>query len=287
MTGQPVRANASAEQRYRGLLDKRDMEARHADEARDERDLLQARRRELIEDSKDAREQRDALSDEARVHEERARAARARLQGQARREGPRRKGPETEEEKLDRLRAEIAEAERRLEREPMPIAEEKTLVEQTRRKKREADKIKAALAAKAPEAAVDDDELPHDPDALKQIIDEETARAHELRGRAQTAHEAAQAHSTEIDALSKEADVKHAKVLEYRARANEIHEKAMKMREQVVAERAKRNAERDEARQDMAQQSEKVKAELYDEERINRETDEAVAALKAKGRISL
>ena len=37
MTGQPVRPNASAEQRYRGLLDRRDMEACLADEARNER----------------------------------------------------------------------------------------------------------------------------------------------------------------------------------------------------------------------------------------------------------
>ncbi len=290
LPGQPLRPDASAEKRYRGLLDRRDMEANLADEAREERDMLQTRRRELIDASRAARAKRDELSDEARSHEEMARAARARLQGSARhkQQRGRNKGPETEEEKHDRLRAEIAEAERRLEREPMPIAEEKKLVEMTRRRKREADTLKAALAAKAP--ALPDgigDDLPHDEEGLKAIIDGETAQANALRGQAQAAHDEAQKHSGDIDALTKEADLKHARVLDHRAKANDIHEKAMKMRELVIAERAKRQAEREEGRQEMADQAERVKSTLYDEERTNREADEAVAALKAKGRLTL
>ena len=62
VTGQPLPKGASAEQRYRALLDRRDQEARHGDEARGERDLLQARRRELIDASRAARALRDELS---------------------------------------------------------------------------------------------------------------------------------------------------------------------------------------------------------------------------------
>ena len=290
LTGQPLRPDASAEKRYRGLLDRRDMEANLADEAREERDMLQTRRRELIDASRAARAKRDELSDEARIHEELARAARVRLQGSARKKQQRggNKGPETEEEKHDRLRAEIAQAERRLEREPMPIAEEKKLVEVTRRKKREADSLKAALAAKAPAGAEGlGDDLPHDEEGLKHVIDEQSAQANALRGQAQAAHDEAQKHSGDIDALTKEADIKHARVLDHRAKANDIHEKAMKMRELVIAERAKRQAEREEGRQEMADQAERVKSTLFDEERTNREADEAVATLKAKGRLAL
>ncbi len=286
--GQPVRANASAEQRHRGLLDKRDMEAQLADDAKAERDLLQSRRRELIEVSRVERAKRDAASDEARIHEEKARAARVRLSGAGR--GQKRGGknaPESEEEKLERLLAEIAEAQRRLEREVMPIAEEKTLVEATRRKRRDADKLKAAVAARAPAAGAGADDLPHDETQLKQIIEEELGQANKLRGEAQSAHEASQKFSLEIDALTKEADAKHAHVLDHRAKANEIHEKAMKMRELVVAERAKRHAEQDEARSAMKEQSERVKASLYDEAQIEKGTDDAVAALKARGKLSL
>src|SRR6266850_606870 len=131
MTGQPVRANASAEQRYRAMLDRRDMEARKGDAARGERDMLQARRRDLVAESKAARDERNALSDEARAHQERANALRARL-GDAGR--PRRsradKGPETESEKLARLETEIAQAEHLLQTTPMPLKEEKNMVEQ-------------------------------------------------------------------------------------------------------------------------------------------------------------
>ncbi len=288
MPGQPVRPNASAEQRYRGLLDRRDLEARLADEARDERDLLQGRRRELVDASRAERTRRDALSDEARGHEEVARAARSRLQG-AKRGGPRgrQKGAETDEEKLGRLRMEIAEAERRLEREPMALADEKALVEGARRKKREADRMKAAVEAGAPREAMAAEALPTDETELKQLIEEEVAHASRLRGEAQSAHEAAQKFSTDIDALTKEADIKHAKVVEHRGTANEIHEKAMKMRELVIAERAKRQAETEEGRTAMKEQSERVKSNLYDEERLEKETDEAVAALKERGKLSL
>ena len=109
----------------------------------------------------------------------------------------------------------------------------------------------------------------------------------QLRQEAQTAHEAAQKFSGDIDALTKEADTKHAKVLEHRARANEYHEKAMKMRELVIAERAKRQAEREEARSAMREQADSVRSALYDEAKIEKETDDAVAALKAKGKLSL
>src|SRR5213594_2176879 len=63
LTGQPLPKGASAEQRYRALLDRRDLEARHGQEARGERDLIQSRRRELIDASRDARARRDPLCD--------------------------------------------------------------------------------------------------------------------------------------------------------------------------------------------------------------------------------
>jgi uncharacterized coiled-coil DUF342 family protein len=288
MTGQPLRPNASAEQRFRGLLDRRDMEGRKADDARAERDLYQARRRELIEASRGERDRRNALSDEARAHQERAQALRARL------EGPRRplrsrgeKAPETEAEKLARLDAEIAQAEHRLETTPMPLKEEKELVELARRKKRDADKLRAKVAATAPAPEVDAQGLPTDPEALRRELDLEMQQVTVLREQAQAAHEAAQQHSTEIDALTKDADQKHKEYLEYRARADEIHEKAMKMRELVIAERAKRRAEQDEAQASLKEQAEKVRLTLYDEEKIEKEAEDAVAALRQKGKLSL
>ena len=288
MTGQPLRAGASAEQRYRGLLDRRDAEAQLADESRAERDLLQTRRRELIDESRALRARRDALAGEARAHEETARAIRARLQGAARRAGrPREKGPETDTEKAQRLILEVADALRRLETTPMPIAEEKRLVELTRRKKREAEKIAGALAAKAGTAPAEPDAFPTDAEELRKMLDEAMAQAQRLRQDAQSAHDEAGKHSSEIDGLTKEADLKHAKVEEHRARANEFHEKAMKLRELVIAERAKRRAEHDEAQEAMRDQASRVKSALYDETRIEKETDDAVAALRAKGKLNL
>lgn len=288
MTGQPLKAGASAEQRYRGLLDHRDAEAQFADEARAQRDMLQTRRRELIDESKALRAQRNALSDEARTHEEAARAIRARLQGTRRPEGRGRdKGPETDGEKVERLNLEVAQAERRLETTPMPIAEEKRLVELTRRKKREAEKLAGALAEKAGTAVEEPDALPTDAEELRKMLDEAMGRAMQLRQDAQTAHDAAGKHSADIDALTKEADLKHAKVVEHRERANEFHEKAMKLRELVIAERAKRKAEDTEAREAMRDQASRVKDALYDEARLEKDADEAVAALRAKGKLNL
>lgn len=288
MTGQPLRAGASAEQRYRALLDRRDAEAQLADEARDGRDLLQTRRRELIDESKALRAARDALSDEARAHEETAHAIRARLQGAARRGGhPREKGPETDVEKVERLTFEVADAVRRLETTPMPIAEEKRLVELTRRKKREAEKLAGVVREKAGKAVEAPDTLPTDAEELRRMLDEAMGRAQQLRQDAQAAHEAAGKHSTDIDGLTKEADLKHAKVQEHRERANEFHEKAMKLRELVIAERAKRKAEHDEGQEAMRDQASRVKDALYDETRTEREADDAVATLRAKGKLSL
>lgn len=270
------------------MLDRRDMEARKGDAARGERDMLQARRRDLIAESKAARDERNALSDEARAHQERANALRARLSDAGR---PRRargdKAPETEPEKLARLDAEIAQAEHLLQTTPMPLKEEKDMVEQARRKKREVDRLRAKLVAASPVPSVDTDGLPTDPDTIRREVDLELQQVTALRQKAQEAHEAAQKHSNAIDALTKEADQKHNEYLECRARADEVHEKAMKMREMVISERAKRKAEMDEARADMKEHSEKVRATLFDDEKIDKEVDEAVAALQAKGKLTL
>ena len=285
MTGQNLQPGASAEKRYRSLLDRRDFESGLSDEARAQRDMLQARRRELIDEARAARDRRNALSDEAKLHEERAR----RLAGTLPKTGGQRRGQkkeETPEEKLARMDGEIVQWLHDLETTPRPLAEEKALVQKIKRQKREADGLRATITPKAA-AVLSQGADPTAPDDIRREIELARGKALELRQQAQTEHEAATKHSADIDNLAKEADTFHQRSVEHRTRAQEYHDKAQKMKELVIAERAKRQAEHAEAREAMDEQSDKVKRELYDETRIEKEEDEAVAALKARGRLSL
>jgi uncharacterized coiled-coil DUF342 family protein len=210
----------------------------------------------------------------------------SRLHASERPQRRRKDQPEAPEETLARLGREVADTDRLLETTSMPIEDEKKIVEQTRRKRREIDRLKREVATALP-ATPPEESLPSDPAQIKQEIEQELAEVTRLRQEAQAAHEEAQKSSAEIDALTKEADARHQQYLEHRQRANEIHEKAMKMRELVVAERAKRAAEQQEAKESMIEQAQKVKAELYDEERIAKETDEAVELLRQRGKLTL
>ncbi|HEX9710336.1 MAG TPA: hypothetical protein VGB42_10280 [Candidatus Thermoplasmatota archaeon] len=290
MPGQPASPTASAEKRYRALLDRRDHEARLADEARAKRDLLAARRRELVDEARSARAQRDALSDEARRLEEQARALFAHLPGAP---APRKRGAggreqESDADRLARLDGEVAAQLRDLETRPMPLAEEKATFEQVRRKRREADGLRKAVA-EAGEALSGElgPDVPSDPDELRREVERLRAEAQQLRQRAQSAHEDASRHSGDIDGLTAEADTHHKRVLAHRERADELHGKAMKMRELVIAERAKRKAQEQEAAAAVREQAGRVRDALYDETRIAAEEDEAVAALRSKRRLTL
>lgn len=289
MASKPAERGATAEKRYRSLLDRRDHESKLADEARAQRDLLQARRRELIDEARSARARRDELSAKARQVDERARAFAARLPGGS---GPRGRGgkkrEETDADRLARLDAEVAAELHDLETSPRPLAEEKAAFERVRRKRREADAlretVKAAGEAMAEEFGVD---VPTDTEGLRREIELLRGQVEQLRQQAQTAHEDAVKHSGDIDALTNEADAFHKRVLEHRERADELHAKAMKMRELVIAERVKRKAEREEAAQAVRDQAGRVRDALYDESRIAAEEDEAVAALRSKKRLTL
>jgi uncharacterized coiled-coil DUF342 family protein len=289
MPGQPTKPGASAERRYRGLLDRRDNESQLADAARAQRDLLSARRRELIDQARQARARRDELSAQARQLDERARAFAARLPGAApaRKRGAKR-GDESDADRLARLDGEVAAELHDLETTPRPFAEEKAAFEKVRRKKREADALRRTVKEQgdtlAGELGV---EVPTDADGLRREVELLRAQVERLRQQAQTAHEDATKHSDDIDGLTAEADIHHKRVLEHRQRADELHEKAMKMRELVIAERAKRKAEKDEADVAVREQAGRVRDALYDESRTQAEEEEAVAALRSKGRLSL
>jgi uncharacterized coiled-coil DUF342 family protein len=290
MPGQPPRKGATAEKRYRSLLDRRDHEAGLADEARAQRDLLQARRRELIDGAKAARARRDELSDKARQFEERARALASRLPGAPPARGDRRgkKGDEPDAARLARLDAEVAAELHELETTSRPLAQEKAAFDGVRKKKREADGLRKTVR-EAGEALAEElgTDVPTDPDALRREVELLKANAQQLRQEAQTAHEDATKHSDNIDGLTAEAETFHKRVVDHRQRADELHGKAMKMRALVIAERAKRKAEHAEAEVAVREQADHVRDTLYDETRIAKEEDEAVEALRSKRRLTL
>lgn len=289
MPSNPAQRGATAEKRYRSLLDRRDHESQLADEARAQRDLLQARRRELIDDARAARARRAELSAQARRLDERARAFAARLPGapSPRKRGGK-KGEESDADRLARLDAEVAAELHELETTPRPLAEEKAAFERVRRKKREADGLRKTVeqAGEVLEQELGV-EVPTDPDGLRREVDLLRAQVEQLRQQAQTAHEDATRHSGDIDGLTAEADTFHKRVIEHRERADELHAKAMKMRELVIAERAKRKAEALEADQAVRDQAGRVRDALYDESRLAAEEEEAVAALREKKRLTL
>lgn len=277
----------SAEIRLQSLIEKRDALNSEAAVFRDERDLLHAKRRELVDQVRSLREARSAFFTEARSH----RARRDELQGKARelidlRRKTRGKVGTSVGAELDRMRRNVRSLEMKQQTSSLTLEEEDALLDELRGKSRELRELEA-MKADQDRVGKEIKDIDASINELLRAADAEHEQVVKLSGQAGAKRDEIDALGPQLTALSTEADKKHGEFLKIRGRADEYHQKAMDMRNQVLATREAQRSEVREVRDLVRKQNLQVRRTLLDDEKREGAADEALRALLSKGRVEI
>ena len=276
-----------ADIKLESLLQKRDALNQEATLARQERDMVHEKKREMSAKLREVKDRRGALAAEARAH----RAKRDEYQAKAKalielKRKVRSTGGASASEELRSLKRQTQAMELKQQTASLSLAEENDLI----------DEIKVHMK-RVKELEV----LKHEQDQITQEVrdldgtitelfakaDAEHKVASELSARAQAVHQESLELVQSISALIVEGDAKHAAYLEGRAKADETHAKVVEMREKVLSIRGTQRAEQRESREALRDQNRSVRRALYDEKKLEEAADAAVKALLQKGRVEI
>ncbi len=277
----------SAERIFNDLIKKRDEQNLKATELRGERDIVHAKKRELIEEMQQLKVERDAHNTEMKVHKER----RNEYQKKGRTLIDRKKSVARNidgslESTIEMLRLDINELEIKHQTNPSSIEEERDLLERIRHKQVEMDDLKSRTG--------DQEDLTLEAEGIDSMIDEAFRKADEehkevvrLHDEAEKVHKLVVAHIEEINHLNAEGDKKHHQMLDARELADRYHQKAMTMREKLMVTRRQAREERAQEKLELDEINKAVQERFGSEEAQKEAEDEILKILQQKGKVDL
>ena len=276
-----------AEIRLEALLQRRDALNQEAALARQERDMVHGKKRELSATLREIRGRRDALVAEARAH----RAKRDTYQGKAKslielkRKLRSRSGASASEE-LRSLKRQTAAMELKQQTASLSLAQENELIDEI---KEHVKRVKELQVLKDEQDKILKEvrDLDGTITDLFARADAEHKAASELSARAEVIHRESVEVVQAVSALIVEGDTKHQAYIEARTKADDVHAKVVEMREKVLSIRGTQRAEQREARDLLRYQNRSVRRALYDEKKLEEAADEAVKVLLQKGRVEI
>jgi len=276
-----------AEIKLQTLIERRDALNQKAQLARQERDMVHEKKRELSAQLRSLKEMRARYAGEARAH----RAKRDELQAQAKslieiRRKMRGKVGSNVAAELKNLQRQIRDMELRQQTASLSLSEENELIEELKaclKRAKELESLKQEQDAVMKEirdidAAITD---------LFQQAEKEHEASVELSRKAQEVHAQATELVRVVAALAAEGDEKHKAYLEARAKADEVHARVVEMREKVLSIKGARRAEIREARELLRAQNRAVRQALLDPKKLEQSAEEALQALLKKGRVEI
>lgn len=276
-----------AEIKLETLVEKRN--ALNADAAvfREERDLLNAQRREIIDHVREIRARRGAALDELQAHK----ARRDDLQKRAKelielKRRTRSKVQTSIRADLDRVRREVRQLEMSQQTSSLKLEEENDLLDEIRAKLRDLKDLEA-LHSEQDRIAREVNDIDASITEMFREADKNHEQVVRLSTEARAKREELAALKIQVTSVTAEADKKHEEYLKIRNRADEFHEKAVEMRTRVLATREAYRAENREARNMIRQQNLSVRRELLDERKLDSAAEEALRLLLAKGRVEI
>ncbi len=276
-----------AEIKFESLLEKRAALNQEAQLARQERDMVHEKKRELSAKLRDLKDRRGALAAEARAH----RSKRDEFQAKAKalielKRKLRSQGGVSASEELRNVKRVTQAMELKQQTASLTLAEENELI----------DKIKEHVK-RVKELQVLKDEQDKITKEVKDLdgtitdlfakADAEHGAATDLSAQAQAVHRETVGLVQGVSALIVEGNAKHDAYLEARAKADEVHAKVVEMREKVLSIRSAQRAEQREARDLLRNQNRSVRRALFDEKKLDEAADQAVKALLQKGRVEI
>ncbi len=276
-----------AEIKLESLLEKRDALNQEAALARQERDMVHEKKRELSAKLREIKDRRGALAAQARAH----RAKRDEFQGKAKalielKRKLRSQSGLSASDELRRLKRQTQEMELKQQTASMTLAEENDLIDDI---KEHLKRVKELQTLKDEQDKITKEVRDMDGTItdLFAKADAEHKLASDLSAQAQAVHQETLELVQAISALIVEGDAKHEAFLEARAKADETHAKVVEMREKVLSIRGAQRAEQRESRDALRDQNRSVRRALYDEKKLEEAADAAVKALLQKGRVEI
>ena len=276
-----------AEIKLESLLEKRDTLNQEAQLARQERNMVHEKKRELSAKLREIKDRRGGLATEARAH----RAKRDEFQEKAKslidlKRKLRSKSGASASEELRTLKRQTQAMELKQQTASLTLAQENELIDEI---KDHLKRVKELQVLKDEQDKVTREvkDLDGSITDLFAKADAEHKIASGLSAQAQAAHQETIELVQGISALIVEGNQKHEAFLEARGKADEVHAKVVDMRDTVLTIRGAQRAEQREARELLRNQNRSVRRALYDEKKLDEAADQAVKALLQKGRVEI
>jgi uncharacterized coiled-coil DUF342 family protein len=276
-----------AEIKLESLLEKRDALNQEAQLARQERDMVHDKKREMSAKLRGIKDRRGALAAEARVH----RAKRDEFQGKAKalielKRKLRTQGGASASEELRNLKRRTQAMELKQQTASLSLAEENELIDEI---KEHVKRVKELQTLKEEQDKITKEvkDLDGTITDLFAKADAEHTLASDLSAQARAVHQETIELVKEISALIVEGNQKHEAYLEARTKADEVHAKIVELRDKVLSIRGAQQAEQRESRELLRSQNRSVRRALYDEKKLEEAADQAVKALLQKGRVEI
>ena len=277
----------NAERKFQELVVKRDEFNHSAEIARDERNALNTRKRELLDIVQKLKLDRDEHVKLLREHKR----IRNKLQDQARGllKAKRAKSGKVYSDlpsEAAARKAEIRSLDMKQQTQVLSLAEEDDLIDDIKKKSMELRRLEEELKQQDG-IKVELGEMDTTLTDLFKKADEQHMHVMKHYEEAQKIHERMMKMIEECSALHNEADKKHAMFIEMREKADAYHQKAAEMREKLLTMKNEKRMQEREARQLVQKQNKAARDALLNPEKVEKKREEALEQLLKKGKITL
>jgi phosphoserine phosphatase len=278
----------NSEKKYQSYIQRRNELNDMAKILREERDMLNAKHREMRERMQTIKKERDDLVAKMRHYKE----LRNKFQEKAKQliEAKRKRKGEVFKNlplQVEELKADVQMMEYRQETVPMDPKEERELVEKIRVKRREYEKTKHLLE-KQKEIEIDISDKDKAIDDLFKQADEHHKLVQQYYKGNQEKHEEYIKCVRELSVQISEANKKHEEYIEVKNEAQRNHERAVEMRSKIISIRNERRKRWEDAKKAIEEQNVKArKATVMDEDKLKEFASKSVDELRQGKKISL
>lgn len=277
----------NAEERFRGLIDKRNELNEEGRFFQKERDSLNEQKKKVRETLDDNVKMRDELVKKSKEHKKKRNS----YQKQAKeliafKNEKRDLLVDDLQTKVNEIRNDIMEMEYRQQTTPLKLDDEKELIDTIKKRQIELNE-KTALLAEQDSIAQEISSLDEKIDELFSKADGEHEMVVEYSKESQVYHDKIKDIYDKLNELSRESDEWHKKFIGVREKADYYHKRAMEMKDEVLGMKRSRNQERKKRMEALLEQNRTVEQELYDKEKLKEKEDESLRKLREDGKINI
>jgi uncharacterized coiled-coil DUF342 family protein len=283
---QVKKAIQKAEEKFRMYLDQRDLSNQEARAIADERDSLNAKKKEKLGELDGFTKDRDELVTQVREHKSRRNA----LQDRAKeliflkRKMLKEKGTDPIND-AEALEKKINELDYKQQTSTISLKEENKIIAEIRQLARKHRQILTKVEAHK-EVKIELDKVDDEIDVLFKQADEEHKKVMDISAKIDKIIKSRDAMVHEIASIAAEANKKHQKFLKAREKANEFHAKAQEMKGKVVSVKRERMEERRAERAVIQEYNKEAKDKLKSSSKEDY-TEKALEKLKKGGKITI